>query len=298
MRFPTRSPFFDQEFQVGVAKAKGVGLKATGKVLAAMGPVGWAIGAGAALIAFGPAIGRAVGRAAKAVANLFSCLFGCARKRRRQRERKEAARKAACLEWITTGRWRGSLLNELVEIAARDWKCRNDVVPPTGDAFKKGSLEQGFGLLRKLLFFLKNLSAIATREVCSLWHRAGRVAVVGRSCGPHPDRVLCNEQQRRSRRPCSLPVRDELLCVAGEPFAPAPEQQCGPRTPESIVFALRREPRCVAWQLTGAWTPAQLTPEQQNLFGRGLFFRTELDGESVCGKRQDAICAALNRTSS
>jgi hypothetical protein len=82
-------------------------------------------------------------------------------------------------------------------------------------------------------------------------------------------------------------------CQAGTPFADAPETQCGPRTPESIVFALRRRPECVAWHRTGAWTAPALSPEQQELFGRGLLFLHETQAEWNCGKRQDAITAAL-----
>jgi hypothetical protein len=132
--------------KVGAKIGAKAGVKAVGKVLVAMGPVGWAIGAGAALVAFAPAIGRAIGKAVQAVGRFFSCLFGCARRRRREREQAEARRKARCLEWISNGREDNKLVTSLPEIAARDWMCRNDVVPPLGDALPKGSLEQGLGV--------------------------------------------------------------------------------------------------------------------------------------------------------
>ncbi len=212
------------------------------------------------------------------MADFLSCVVGCSNERR---ARRLARRKAKCNEWISSGRWKGQNLKDLPEIAARDWLCRNDVVPPVGDVFRQGSLEQ----------------AIATREVCGLWHRAGTVAVVGRSCVPSADRLFCNQWAGMKKihrgAPCPRAVKDELTCTAGSPFAPNPETQCGPRTPESIVFALKRMARCVAWQRNGTWTSEPLSPEQQNLFGRGLFFRHELDAEWNCGKRQPAIAAAL-----
>lgn len=132
------------------AKAGKTAIKVVGKALVAMGPVGWAIGAGAALIAFAPAIGRAIGKAVKAIGRFFSCLFGCKKKRKREAERRkreeqaaEAKRKAECLEWIRDGTVDGKLLTGIVDIASRDWLCRNDVVPPLGDALQRGSLEQG-----------------------------------------------------------------------------------------------------------------------------------------------------------
>jgi hypothetical protein len=123
------------------------------RLMAALGPVGWSVGAGSALLAIGPAIGRSVGRISLAVGNLFSCLFGCGKRNERLSKREEAARRASCLEWITTGRQDGKVLTYLPAIAARDWMCRNDVVPPTRDTCKQGSLEQGFFCLFCLFFF-------------------------------------------------------------------------------------------------------------------------------------------------
>jgi hypothetical protein len=86
----------------------------------------------------------------------------------------------------------------------------------------------------------------------------------------------------------------DQTCSPGEPFAAAPEAQCGPRTPESILFAVNRSARCKEFHLTGQWTAESMSPLQSQLFGRGFFFRHELQAEWNCGKRQASITSVLN----
>ncbi len=220
------------------------------------GGAGVTLGIAGQISLTGPVLARELGRA-------FAPLFN------------KRANKG-CRKWARDGRIGGVVVTDKARIAEQDLKC----APKQPAEFASGSFQ----------------NAILAREPCALWHRAGSVRVIGRTCL----RLGGEEKKGRpSRLAFTLPTLapGAVNCSSEGPFfgspidavAKNPTFQCRARTPESIIFALRQIPACMEFQRSGTWTMPQLTPLEQELLGRGLLFENERSGEFNCGPRQPAL---------
>jgi hypothetical protein len=250
-------------FQILRTPHDGAGVGNGGGTAAAPLPpgVGVTLGVAGQVTVTGPVLARALGRA-------FAPLFNPRPNRR-------------CIEWRKEGRVLGVVVRVKDAINKMDRKClpRKYRRMPAIRSLPVGSWQH----------------AILTREPCALWHRAGSVRIIGRTCrrAGDPAAPRFPRRGRLAFQEPTLPL-GAVNCTSEGPFfgspidtgALNPEFQCGARTPESILFALRQEPKCVTFQRTGAWTMPLLTPLQQELLGRGLFFERERHGDFFCGPRQ------------